>query len=716
MAILSKIRDRSGFLIIVIGLAMFSFVVSPKNIIDFFSSKNVDAIGKVNGEDISYKEFATRVENFKAQNRNASAYGALTVENMVWDQMVREKIYETKLAQAGVVIGEGEIWQAIITSNEVVNSPQFKDKDGNFNEDLLKAYVAGLEADKTEQGKQMLQGWLNYEKSIKQNLLTQAYNSLVNVGVGVTEAEAINDYVITNTSVSADYVYLPFSSIPNTDVKVTKEDVADYINDHTNLYQTDATRSLNLVKFSFTASQEDEEEIKHSLETLIADKEEYNKVSKSTELVKGFKNTNDSKLFVEESASDLPLVDRFQFEDELPTVAKEEIKNASVGDVVGPYKFSQYYKISKLLDVQQIPDSVQASHILINFIGAQGAQPTVRRTLADAQKLADSLLTVVKKSSKKFGEIAENYSTDPGSASKQGSLGWFGYRAMVPEFRDYCFENKKGSVGIVKTAYGLHIIKIEDQKNFSKAYKLATIARQIQASEKTENKVFEQAETFANALRNGGDFEAIAKEKGYLVSPVNGLKELDVYVGSVGENRRIVKWAFEEDTELNATKRFDLDENGYAVVMLTNKQEKGLMSATSAFSQVEPILIKQKKAEMLEEKMDGDSLEAIARANNVKVENFNKVTLGAPTISGVGIEPGVVSAAAVSKQGTLINNIVGNKGVFAVVNKSVTIPEADATKVNVKTVNSIVKSNVSSQLYNGLKEEATIEDYRASRY
>ncbi|GGF76916.1 peptidylprolyl isomerase [Wenyingzhuangia marina] len=716
MAILSKIRDRSGFLIIVIGLAMFSFVVSPKNIIDFFSSKNVDAIGKVNGEDISYKEFATRVENFKAQNRNASAYGALTVENMVWDQMVREKIYETKLAQAGVVIGEGEIWQAIITSNEVVNSPQFKDKDGNFNEDLLKAYVAGLEADKTEQGKQMLQGWLNYEKSIKQNLLTQAYNSLVNVGVGVTEAEAINDYVITNTSVSADYVYLPFSSIPNTDVKVTKEDVADYINDHTNLYQTDATRSLNLVKFSFTASQEDEEEIKHSLETLIADKEEYNKVSKSTELVKGFKNTNDSKLFVEESASDLPLVDRFQFEDELPTVAKEEIKNASVGDVVGPYKFSQYYKISKLLDVQQIPDSVQASHILINFIGAQGAQPTVRRTLADAQKLADSLLTVVKKSPKKFGEIAENYSTDPGSASKQGSLGWFGYRAMVPEFRDYCFENKKGSVGIVKTAYGLHIIKIEDQKNFSKAYKLATIARQIQASEKTENKVFEQAETFANALRNGGDFEAIAKEKGYLVSPVNGLKELDVYVGSVGENRRIVKWAFEEDTELNATKRFDLDENGYAVVMLTNKQEKGLMSATSAFSQVEPILIKQKKAEMLEEKMDGDSLEAIAKANNVKVENFNNVTLGAPTISGVGIEPGVVSAAAVSKQGTLINNIVGNKGVFAVVNKSVTIPEADATKVNVKTVNSIVKSNVSSQLYNGLKEEATIEDYRASRY
>ncbi|ANW95238.1 hypothetical protein AXE80_02590 [Wenyingzhuangia fucanilytica] len=695
---------------------MFSFVVSPKNIIDFFSSQNLDAIGKVNDEDISYKEFATRVENFKAQNRNASAYGAMTVENMVWDQMVREKIYETKLAQAGVVIGEGEIWQAIIASNEVVNSPQFKDKDGKFNEDLLKAYIAGLESDTTEQGKQYLQGWLAYEKSVKQSLLTQAYNSLVNVGVGVTEAEAINDYVINNTSVSADYVYLPFSSIPNTDVKVSKDDVAEYINEHSNLYETEATRNLKLVKFSFTASQEDEDDIKHGLESLIADKEEYSKISKSTELVKGFKNTEDAKLFVEESSSDLPLVDRFQFEDELPTVAKEDIKKASVGDVVGPYKFSSYYKISKLLDVQQIPDSVQASHILINFIGSQGAQPTVTRTLADAEKLADSLLTVVKKSSKKFGTIAENYSSDPGSAAKQGSLGWFGYRAMVPEFRDYCFENKKGSVGIVKTAYGLHIIKIEDQKNFSKAYKLATIARQIQASEKTENKVFEQAEIFANELRNGGDFEAIAKEKGYAVSPVNGLKALDVYVGSVGENRRIVKWAFDEETELNATNRFDLDEKGYAVVMLTNKQEKGLMSATSAFSQVEPILIKQKKAELLEEKMTAGSLEGIAKANNIKVESFSNVTLGAPTIPGVGIEPGVVSAAAVSKQGVLVNNIVGDKGVFAIVNKAVTVPEADATKVNVKTVNNMVKSTVSSQLYNGLKDESSIEDYRAARY
>ena len=223
-------------------------------------------------------------------------------------------------------------------------------------------------------------------------------------------------------------------------------------------------------------------------------------------------------------------------------------------------------------------------------------------------------------------------------------------------------------------------------------------------------------EVYAAYAEEDADFDALAKEKGYAVSPVNGLKALDVYVGSVGENRRIVKWAFEEDTDLNKTKRFDLDEKGYAVVMLTDKQEKGLMSASNAFTRVEPILIKNKKAAILEEKMDGDSLDAIAKDNNTKVESFTNVTIGAPTIAGIGIEPGVVSAATVSKKNTLVQDIIGEKGVFALVTKTVNIPKKDAAKANVKAIANRLKTSVSSQLFNGLKEEATIEDYRSTRY
>lgn len=714
MAILSKIRDRSGFLIIVIGLAMFSFVVSPKDIIDFFSNKNSDVVGEVNGEEVTYKEFATRVENAKAQN-GRSSYGALTVENMVWNQIVSEKVYASKLEEAGVVIGEAEIWESIVKSPQVTGSPQFKDAKGAFSEDTLKEYIANLESDKTPEGKGRLEGWLNYEKAVKQNLLTQAYNSLVNVGVNVSEAEATNNYVFNNTKVTADYTFVPFSSINNTDVKVTENEVASYVKDHAKQFETEATRDLKLVKFSFQASKEDEADINAKLASLITDKEEYNKVSKSTELVKGFESTEDAFEFVNEVGTDLPAENRFVTQGEIPTVIKEDIEKSSVGTVVGPYKFSKYYKLTKVIATQKLPDSVKAAHILISFVGAQGAQKTTR-TSDVAEKLADSILSVVKKSSRKFGDLAKNYSSDTGSAVKGGDLGWFAYRAMVPEFRDFCFENDKGEYGVIKTEYGFHIIKIQDQKDFNQAYKLATISRKIEASEETENKTFEEAETFASALRKGGDFEVLAKEKGFTVSPVNGLKPLDVYVAALGQNRGVVRWAFGEDLGLNDTKRFDLDEKGYAVVALTGKQKKGTKSAKTAFAEVEPILIKEKKAALLKDKMNAGSLEEIAKANNVKVATFTDVTLSAPTITSVGIEPAVVSVASVASPNALVTNIIGNKGVFAVVSKSVTKPDAKDAKVDVKTASTQLKSSVSNQLLNGLKEDVKIKDYRAARY
>lgn len=710
MAILSKIRDRSGFLIAAIGLAMLSFVVSPKDIYDFFSNKNSDAIGKVNGEEISYREFAERVELYKSQSR--SNYGGLAIENMVWNQMVREKIYEIKLKEAGIVVGEGELWKAILESQQVQNTPQFKNAQGQFSEEILKDYIANLQSDTSDEGKAMLRGWLNFEQDIKNGLLTRTYNELIGMGVGVSEEEAKNDYILNNTKVSGDYVYLPYASIPNTDVKVTEDEVANYIKKHAAEFETEATRNLKFVRFPFQASEEDEKEIKAELTKMIEDKTAVAELR----LESGFRNATDVQLFAEEAGTDLPLVDRFQTEGEIPTVIKENVINGAKGDVVGPYKFSKYYKITKILDTKTLPDSVQASHILIPFRGAQGAQPTITRTALEAEQLADSLLTVIKKSPNKFGTLAENYSTDSGSASKKGDLGWFGYRSMVPEFRDFCFEQSKGDVGVVRTAYGFHVIQVNGQKNFNQAYKLATISRKIEASEETENRVFQEASSFEKEVLEGADFEKLAKEKGYDVSPANGIKELDVYVGSLGDNRRIVRWAFEEDTDLNAAQRWDLDEKGYAVVMVSDKQEKGLKSAKNAFSQVEPILIKEKKAALLKQKMQGNNLKAIADANQKQVVPFSDITLGAPTIGGVGIEPSVIAAAVASKKDALVKDVVGDKGVFALVVKSKEIPSEDQIKINTENAGKATQLAVSRNLYDALQDGIEIEDYRAERF
>ena len=509
---------------------------------------------------------------------------------------------------------------------------------------------------------------------------------------------------------------LPYNTINNSEVKITTEEVASYIKDHKDEYQTETTRDVVMVKFPFKASQEDEAQIKTELKQLIEDKEEFNNITNNTELIEGFANTKDANSFIEEVGTDLPSDPSFLKETALTGVIKEEVKNSTKGQIVGPYKFSNYYKLSKVLDIQQIPDSVKASHNLISYIGAQNAQ-NVSRTQQEAKVLADSILSVVTLSKNKFGELAENYSTDPGSANKKGDLGWFTYGSMVPEFRDFCFENKKGDLGIVKTNFGYHVISISNQKDFSTGYKLATISRKIEASEATESKIFEETEIFAQLAEKTDDFKALAKEKGYTLNLANDIKAMDTYVGVLGQNRSVVRWLFEKATNVKDTKRFDLDEKGYAVVMVSNKQEQGLLSANKAFRKVEPILQKEKKIALLTEKMNASDLTSIASDNNVKVQTFNNVPVSTSILSGAGKETGVIGATLAAKKGELVKNTAGEKGVFAFVTTSVNKPDAtDLTEAQVTAEITKLKTSVSRNILKALKENATIEDFRSNRY
>lgn len=64
-----------------------------------------------------------------------------------------------------------------------------------------------------------------------------------------------------------------------------------------------------------------------------------------------------------------------------------------------------------------------------------------------------------------FAKLAEEYSKDPGSKSKGGDLGFFGKGAMVPEFEKVAFTLDKGETSdLVKSDYGVHIIKVTDKR------------------------------------------------------------------------------------------------------------------------------------------------------------------------------------------------------------------------------------------------------------
>ena len=717
MAILSKIRDRSMFLILIVGLALFAFVIDPSSIQQFFSSSKINAIGQVNGEDIDREEFAQEVEAYRSQS--GGRVTQMQAVNAIWNSMVSEKIFKTQLEKAGIVVGEKDIWDAMVALPEIQNSPLFKNEAGLFDEEKLKEYIANLKDDAQGGNSAAWLNWLETEKRIKLSLERNAYTTLVASGLGASLEEGKREYLLNNTNIDAQFVYIPYTTVADSLISIKKSEIQKYINENPVKFKSEPTRSLQYVRFNIEPSEADETEVKNEVEGFINDREEYSNAAKSTVKIVGLKNATNYEAFLNDNKSDLSFDSGYKFKSQLPSEVSEEIFNASEGDVVGPYKDNGYYKISKVVEVIQLPDSVKSSHIIVPYAGA--TRSTSTKTKEEAKKTADSIYALVRNNKAKFTEIADEINTD-GTKGKGGDIGWIRKnQAFSPSFdksfADYIYKNKKGSVGVVESAFGYHVISIDDQTKPEKAVQLATFARVIEASEETENTIFEKAETLASKLSEGLGLDELAKENEYKIQSAFNLKALDENIPGISNQRQIVTWAFNAEREIGDSKRFDIDvvgKRGYAVVVLTGKTEKDSDEVTTEqINKVRPILINQKKAAIISEKIKGDSLEEIAKNNNTNVRTASSVNLGSPLLPGVGNEPAVIGAMSAFKLGEISDVVEGQKGVFVFkVDKRDTPVELDNYDTFRNKVLTLLKGR-QYQLYKVLEETADITDNRS---
>lgn len=690
------------FLILVIGLALFAFVLDPSTISDFFNASKVNEVGEVNGETISRQEFAEALDAYKAQTGNRVS--EMQAAKTVWNNLIRQKIYQTQLEEAGITVGDEDIMTALYDSPALQNDPRFQ-TSGLFDKNKLKEFLATIKDANGAEWK----AWQNYMVSLKNNIEKTTYDNLVAAGLGASLKEGEAQYLIENTKVNAKFVYVPYTTIADSLVVLKKSDVENYIKKHEDDFQVEASRDINFVKFDIKPTEGDEAATKEEVAKLINDSDNRGVV------IKGLKNATDYVEFLDENDSDIALDDNYKFKVQVPQVIAEEIFNGKEGDVFGPYKDADYFKISKISKVTQLPDSAQASHILIPFVGATSADATVTQTEEEAKKTADSLLTVVKANKSKFADLAKEMSSDKGSADKGGFYDWFSYNRMVPSFRDFVFEGKEGDMGVVQSPFGFHVIKIDGQKNFQPVVKLVTFGRKIEASEATENAIFQDAETFALELANGKEFDEVAKEKNLTSSPAVGLKSLDETVPGVGNEREIITWSFGNDVNEGSFKRFDV-EGGYVVAVLTGITEKGLMPVDKAISRVRPILMNERKAKMIEDKISGATLADIAKSVNEIVRNAADVNLNSPTLAGVGYEPKVVGAMLNAKEKQVIKNVSGDKGVFAFEVESRELPTALPNYDTYRKRLANERKNKTFQMYEAVKKASNIEDNISSFY
>lgn len=701
MAVLNKIRQRSVFLIIIIALALFSFVLADLIKNGGFSSKNSqNVIATVNGTDIDREEFARDVDAFE---RNMGGQMSTTqAVNRVWDQKLRQVILEDQIEDLGIRAGEAQIIN--ILSSQMAGDPRFTNAAGVVDENRIKEYMATLKSTSPQMYEQLTQ-------NVAQSARINAYYNMISAGVGATLLEGEQAYKFRNNNINLEFVNIPYSSVPDDEVEVTKSDIQNYIKEHKAKFKADASRSIQYVVFDEQASPEDEKEAKQALLDLRKERVEYNAAVGANDTLPGFDNTNDYAEFVDNN-SDLPFENTFKFRNDIKGEYTDSIFNLNEGETFGPYKENGYWKLSKVIEVKNMPDSVKASHILIAY---QGSAPETTRTKAQAKELADSIAGVVRNDKAKFADLASEYSADTSNKDNAGDLGWFTPGMMIPAFNDYVFENEVGDVGVVETQYGYHVISIEDQTEPARAVKVATLAREINASEGTMNRLFNEVTKFEIAA-NEGNFNDVAKEGNYTVKTVRGMKALDENIPGVGPQRRVVQWAFNDDSEVGDVKRFDTS-NGYVVAQLTSRSDEGLMSVEEASSIVTPILRKEKKAEMIKGLIKGNTLQEIASNHGVQVQKADAINLNTPTLPGAGREPKVVGTVFGLEEGEMTQPIAGEKGVFvAKLLSRFEAPEMDSYKSYAQQESMSRRAQATSRVFEALKDKAEIEDNRAKFY
>ncbi|WP_438969222.1 peptidylprolyl isomerase [Nonlabens sp.] len=700
MAILGKIRNQGVILILVIALALFAFII--QGVLTSDGQKQADAVGYVGDTEINRESFARKVEN-ASQNRGAN-FSQVQAVKSVWDQEVRNAVLAQQIEAAGIQVTDSKVADQVKANYK--SNPQFQNEDGSFSEAQFATFVKSINPDV----------WNDYVQGTASIAKQELFFNLLKSGLTATNADGEMEYRMENDNRSFSYVTVPYTTIPDGDIEITKSEIDAYVSKHKEQFKVEAQRNIEFTLFEDKASQTDKDALKADLNKLLTSQTQRNLNTNKDYTIPAITDAKDLGAYVAQN-SDLPYDNRYVMVSNLPAAAKG-VTNVDKGNTFGPYVDGEYMKLSLVEDRKVINDSVQNRHILIAYAGAERADPSITRNKEAAKKTADSIFNIIGQNKGTFDSKFEYFKENKEVANGQ-DIGWVIYsgnaRNYAAGFTKFLYANDKGTVGITESNFGYHIIRIDDTAAPTDAIKLATVAKRIVASKQTGKDLYTKTVKFQKAVKTG-DFVALAKENGVTVTPVNNLKPLDETLPTIGQNRSIVKWAFEEDRSVGDIERFETSQ-GYVIVKLNKKSEAGNMSSEEASAKVTPILRKEKKAKLIMEKIKSTNLAEIAKNQGQTTKNAATINRKNPTIPGAGEEPVVVGTAFGLAQGVTSKPIAGESGVFVIKVTSIeTAPDLQNYASNANSISTQAANQSTTKLVEALKKSVEIEDNRAVFY
>ncbi|SHF40460.1 peptidylprolyl isomerase [Dysgonomonas macrotermitis] len=701
MAVLQKIRNKSGLLVGVIAVGLLAFVLPWGEITSLIRTQK-DKAFVVDGDIVSTGAYHERITNFETFQKMISGQTSLDentssqIREFVYEQMVKEMMLDKEAEKIGLSVTDEELTDMISGANPspmLRQIPLFVDpQTGQFSVQALNQFLSLVNTDiksvPLEQQAQ-LEGlksvWETIRGMIKYQRLEEKYNSLIANAVITNDIEAKANSEATKATSDIAYVINRYSSVPDSTVSVTDKEIEKLYNERKNNFKT----------------QDELRKISYFTKQIVPSDADYAAIEKEANTAREKLASSENPALVVADYSEVPYQDIYFSEKNLSQEEAQFAKTASNGDIYGPIRDNDAYRIYKLIDRTAAPDSVKMRMIIV----PEGADK-----LAAAAK-ADSIINVIKQG-KDFATVANEIFPQ----SNGGEVGWVTEPQLASagkEFVDAAFKTPTGEITKLNLQGQIQIIKIEEKTQPITKYKLALIQIPVTVSDQTLAGLDNEMNEFVAQNGNASNFVKAAQDKGYNVVPNTVISGAYPNIAQINGSRQVISWAFHE--KVGSIKKFDLSD--YKIVAVINsKIDAGYLPVSEVKDVLKSELVRDKKAEKMITDLKAKNLTTLgdyAQSLGSKVDTVKFVTFNTPNIMGIGRESALNVYAEVGQVNKMEGPVKGDNGVLVLTVLNKTDQSKDFNIESFKqTANSQNMYRVMSQAMQVLKEKMAVKDNR----
>ena len=608
MAIIGKIREKSGLLVTMVGLGLFLFIIPVNDLLNQFSGGANSTLGLFNNSEIDandwkyyFKENRTR-NNLRMNNMNSGGNGSLTsadedqLKVTTWNQMISDTIYHFELEKVGLSVSAEELNQGLLNGENPLPSSlkELFVKDGLYNKDSFNIWKTNriINLPDNPESKRDLKN--NIEDPLKNERRINKYGAMLQNGVFTTVQEAKKFANEDKISANIKYVFVSYDNINDTLISLDEQKRQEYYNEHSNEKVWEQRQNLVSYEYSILTFKPSASDIRNYTERMESLKEDFQSSKNDSLFVANYAET---PMMVQSPYGPRPsgnFTGQPYKGGKFSSFIDEKIKNSSKGDIIGPFVNGDKIQLVKIYETGD-EEQAKVRHILIN--SKEGDVDDDKN-----KRLADSILYAVRRDSSKFSSLVSKYSDDPGSVANGGVYSWFPKGQMVPEFEEFSFSKRIGKSGVVRTTYGFHIIQVLGRKTGS-FKKIAVVDETIQVSKTTQNEYYDSVALAFYYKADSTDFTTAADEYGFEVKSSG-------YVPLIYPNRRtsglygpadlnrnmnIARWAFNSNSGDLLEPEY-ISNNQLVLAVVNEKIDADVTSYKNLNTLMEPLMKNHLKA------------------------------------------------------------------------------------------------------------------------